>query len=144
MTEPTQRPRTKCCRCGGSHRGKHDICVACRTRSKQEYAEHEVALTGGRWVRRGAIRVWDGPRPIETPDRADLLVDTLARNLKDSKAQIIHEKPEPAFCVCGCWLLSEAEDCPACMVRVEWLTWAVKAEALHNARNFSLEMGRVA
>lgn len=130
----TARPRNRCPQCNHWHRGTGEICRSCRVRNKQEYDEREVALTGGRWVRRGSIRVWDGPRPVETPERAGLLVDTLARNL--SADADIHKKSEPTFCVCGCWLLSADEDCPACMARVEWLPWAIEAEARHNRSTY--------
>lgn len=138
MTEPTYRPRTKCRQCGESHRGKYDTCRACRTRSKADiYPEREIALTGGRWVRRRGILVWDGPVPEETSDSTDDLLDTLAQNLRADA--IVNKKPEPAFCACGCWLVSAEEDCPACMARVEWLPWALKAEARHNKENFTHE-----
>jgi len=76
--------------------------------------------------------------PEETPDSTGDLLDTLAQNLRADA--IINKKAEPTFCACGCWLLSADEDCPACIVRVEWLSWAVKAEARHNRVNFTREM----
>lgn len=103
-----------------------------KTKGGPQYSEAELALTGGQWVLRGGIRVWDGPLPAETRDSGEDLLATLAKNLSEPATPT----PTPAFCACGCWLLSADEDCPACMARVEWLSWAVKAEARHNRATF--------
>lgn len=134
MTEPTDRPRTKCVQCGNRTRSKYATCRACHVPEAHDHPEHEIALSGGQWRRRGAVWVWDGPRPVETPERTDELIDTLARNL--TAEVIVRKKAEPTFCACGCWLISADEDCPACMARVDWLPWAQRAERRHNLTTF--------
>lgn len=135
MTKPT-RPvrRQKCVDCGTIIRARGTRCRICQAAAFRR--TDEIALTGGEWVVRNGVRYWTGPRPSDPPEFRGDVLETFDRTLKDSKAQIVHEKAESTFCACGCWLLSASEDCPACMVRVEWLPWAQRAERRHNLTTF--------
>lgn len=86
------------------------------------------------WVKKGLIRVWDGPPidPVELQDlcreeRDDLIVDglmgVLAKNLRH------YHPPAPSLgvlCHCGCLLRHPLESCPNCLV------WAIADEARHS------------
>lgn len=135
MTKPT-RPvrRQKCVDCGTIIRARGTRCRICQAAAFRR--TDEIALTGGEWVVRNGVRYWTGPRPSDPPEFRGDVLETFGRTLKAGQARIAHEDDEPTFCACGCWLLNASEDCPACMVRVEWLPWAVKAEARHNRATF--------
>lgn len=129
MTQRTRPPRTPCAACGTRHQHTSGLCHLCRRgRSTKQFYEREIALTGGKWVHKGSIQVWTGDRPADEPDSPPDLIETLERTLSEPA----REKLDPAFCACGCWLLSADEDCPACMARTEWLPWAIGAETRHN------------
>lgn len=92
--------------------------------------ESERALPPGRWVTKGAIKVYE-PQQLaldfrDTPDIANTSAeqqtwDTLALNLIATPPPRT-DRPERALCDdCGC-LIAPAERCPRCLV------WALKDE----------------
>lgn len=107
--------------------GKDGFCRACSVRARRDgwsevWREGEIALTGGQWVTRGMIKVWEektvtpAPKPVaRTPRRAKpkphVKVET---HVKVTSG--------PNLCDCGCLLLTVGENCPCCRF------WAYKNE----------------
>ena len=106
--------------------GKDGFCRACSVRARRAgwsevWREGEIALTGGQWVTRGMIKVWEektvtpAPKPVtRTPPKP-----TPRPALKPSKG----------LCDCGCLLIGN-DNCPACRV------WAYENEKQANAQTF--------
>lgn len=49
----------RCDNCGTAHRGKNVTCYECRTGRTYLPSHEGCALTGGQWVLRGRIQVWE-------------------------------------------------------------------------------------
>lgn len=103
-------------------------CGPCYRRYGQyEYPEHEIALRGGRWVRRGLKQVWvpftpeEHPRSTVDPD----LVDDVVREAIGVTPPERVVKLRAELCDCGC-LTKPNEFCPAC------LAWAEKDSIRHS------------
>ena len=97
--------------------GKGGFCRACSVRARRAswsevWREGEIALTGGQWVTRGMIKVWEEKTVTPAPKR-------VARRRAKPKP---HAKVEthvkvtsgPNLCDCGCLLLTVGENCPCC------------------------------
>lgn len=52
-----QPSRSTCAICGHPHRSMGDICGLCR-RFDNDQPDEDDALTGGEWVKKGAVLVW--------------------------------------------------------------------------------------
>ena len=126
--------------------GGRGLCEKCYRRAKHTNALHryppggatrtkssdaDIALTGGRWVSKGLIKVWE-PTPTPTVSASKNVLSPLKKreNLKKRDAQ--HPKPAAkrsnSLCHCGCLLTSD--NCPACRV------WAYENEKQHNVMTF--------
>ncbi|WP_269304866.1 hypothetical protein [Aeromicrobium sp. HA] len=119
----SERPRSRCTQCNEWHRGKNDICRNRRVRNKADQITGELALTGGRWVRRGmtVVYVLDEPTKVHRPRAAAPRCDDCRFVLRRDGTCYQCEShvrpivfPGRPICGCGCLLAHPGEACPNC------------------------------
>lgn len=122
----TDRPRQRCQQCGRTHRSDKGLCYTCRTgHVYHQTAYAKAALTGGEWVRRGAIWHWQGdetsaePRTHHAAPTCDKCRSVLRRdNGCPNCALPPLVFPGRPVCDCGCLLAFPGEDCPNCRAQL--------------------------